>query len=189
MGVSITELEIPCVKLIEPDYFEDYRGYYSETYSSRSLREYGIEAVFVQDNHSFSIKSGTLRGIHFQNNPKSQLKLVRCVRGKIMDFAVDLRKGSSTYKKYLKAELSADNRRQILIPHGFGHAFLTLEDGCEVLYKVDEWYYPEFDRAVAFDDPDIGIDWGLNDPIISAKDRSAPKLKDSDVNFVLQEGR
>lgn len=181
--MTIIELALPSVKVLEPRYFEDYRGYYCETYSKRTMEQNGIDAVFVQDNHSYSIKKGTIRGIHFQNNPHPQIKLVRCIRGHIMDFAVDLRKDSPTFKKWVGIELSADNRKQIWIPAGFGHGFVTMEDNCEVLYKVDELYYPEFDRAIAWNDPDIGIDWGVTDPIISKKDIDAPTLSASDVNF------
>ena len=185
--LKITELELPGVKIIEPTYFEDYRGYYCETYSSRTMAQYGINTVFIQDNHSYSIKKGTIRGIHFQNNPKPQLKLVRCTRGRVMDYAVDLRKDSPTFKKWVAMELSEENRKQIWIPSGFGHAFITLEDNCEVLYKVDEWYYPELDRAIAYNDPEIGIDWGTDNPIISVKDTKAPTLALSDVNFSVKE--
>lgn len=138
--LKITELSLDGIKIIEPTYFEDFRGYYCETYSSRTMSEYGLNYVFVQDSHSFSLKKGTIRGIHFQKNPKAQTKLVRCTRGRVMDFAVDLRQNSPTFKQWVSVELSADNRKQILIPKGFGHAFITLEDNCEVQYKVDELY-------------------------------------------------
>ncbi len=186
-NLKITELEIEGVKIIEPTYFEDYRGYYCETYSTRTMKEYGFDTVFVQDCHSFSSKKGTVRGIHFQINPKSQLKLVRCTRGRVMDFAVDLRRDSPTFKKWVSVELSADNRKQIWIPHGFGHAFITLEDNCEIQYKVDEWYYPEMDRSIAYNDPEIAIDWGCDDPIRSEKDTKAPTLAMSDVNFTMSD--
>lgn len=185
--LKITELDLPGVKVIEPTYFEDFRGYYCETYSSRTMAQYGYDTVFVQDNHSYSMKKGIIRGIHFQNNPKPQLKLVRCTCGRVMDYAVDLRKDSPTFKKWVSVELSKENRKQILIPSGFGHAFITLEDNCEVLYKVDEWYYPELDRAIAWNDPDIAIDWGTDSPIISEKDTKAPTLALSDVNFTMEE--
>ncbi len=187
--IKITELELPGVKIIEPDYFEDFRGYYCETYSKRTMEEQGINTIFVQDNHSLSLKKGIIRGIHFQNNPKPQIKLVRCTRGRIMDFAVDLRRDSPDFKKWISVELSAENRKQIWIPSGFGHAFITLEDNCEVQYKVDELYYPEFDRAIAWNDPDIAIDWGTNSPIISEKDTKAPTLRQSDVNFTMENTR
>jgi dTDP-4-dehydrorhamnose 3,5-epimerase len=187
--MKITELEIPGVKILEPKYFEDFRGYFCETYSSRTMHEFGIDAVFVQDNHSYNNKKGIVRGIHFQNNPRAQAKLVRCVRGRVMDYAVDLRKDSPTFKKWVKVELSAENHKQILIPQGFGHGYITLEDNCEVFYKNDELYYPEYDRAIAYNDPEIAIDWGMDSPIISEKDTKAPKLADSDVNFTIEVNR
>lgn len=182
--MKITELELEGVKILEPKYFEDYRGYYVESYSARTLKELGIDTVFVQDNHSYTIKKGTIRGIHFQNNPKPQIKLVRCVRGRVLDVVVDLRKNSPSYKKWLAVELSEENRKQIWIPEGYGHAFLTLEDNCEIQYKVSEFYYPEFDRAIAWDDEEINVNWNIDNPIVSEKDKNAPKLRDSDVNFV-----
>ena len=182
MGAKITELGLG-VKIIEPDYFEDFRGYYCETYSKKTLEQLGIIIEFVQDNHSYSLKKGTIRGIHFQNNPKPQVKLVRCVTGRVMDYAVDLRKDSPTYKQWVCIELSKENRKQILIPHGFGHAFITLTDDCEVLYKVDNFYDPKLDRAIRWDDPEINIPWNIKEPIVSKKDIIAPNLKDSDVNF------
>ena len=185
--MKITELSLKGVKILEPHYFEDYRGYYVESYSARTLKnEFGIDTIFVQDNHSFTLKRGTIRGIHFQINPKPQLKLVRCTRGKIKDVVVDLRYNSPTFKQWIAVELSADNRKQIWIPNGFGHAFITLEDNCEVQYKVDEFYYPEYDRAIAWNDPEINIDWNIENPIVSQKDMNAPKLKDSDVNLSME---
>lgn len=183
--MKITELRLTEVKVLEPRYFEDFRGYYCETYSKRTMEANNIFLTFVQDNHSLSLKTGTIRAIHFQNNPKPQTKLVRCTRGRVMDFAVDLRKGSPTFKCWAGIELSAENRRQILIPQGFGHGFITLEDNCEVLYKVDELYYPELDRAIAWNDPEIDIPWGISNPVISEKDRKAPYLCNSDVNFMI----
>lgn len=181
--MKLTELDIPEVKIIEPDVFEDYRGYYMESYSKRTLAKFGIDDVFVQDNHFYSIKKGTIRGIHFQNNPHAQSKLLRCTRGAILDVAVDLRKDSPTYKKYVSVVLTAENKKQIYIPRGFGHCAMSLTDEVEGQYKVDDFYYPEYDRAIAWNDPDIGIDWGTDQFIVSEKDRKAPLLKDSDVNF------
>ena len=157
--MKISELQLPGVKILEPQYFEDFRGYYCETYSKRTLAEYGIKTIFVQDNHSLSLKKGTIRGIHFQNNPKPQVKLVRCTKGRVMDYVVDLRRDSPTFKKWISVELTEENHRQIWIPSGFGHAFITLQDDCEVQYKVDELYYPELDRAIAWNYPEIAIDW------------------------------
>lgn len=189
MGCKITELSLPGVKILEPDYFEDFRGYYCETYSSRTLAEHGIQTVFVQDNHSYSIKRGTVRGIHYQNAPKPQLKLVRCTRGRVMDYVVDLMSDSPTYRQWVAVELSEENRRQIWIPRGYGHAFITLCDDCEVQYKVDQWYYPEFDRAIAYNDPEIAIDWGTESVIISEKDTKAPTLAASDCNLTMENCR
>ncbi len=177
---------LPEVLLLHPTYFEDHRGYYCEVYSKRTLAQYGLTPEFVQDNHSYSAKKGTIRGIHFQNNPAPQLKLVRCTRGVVRDFAVDLRRGSPTFGKWVDTLLSEENRNQIWIPRGFGHAFVALTDDCEVLYKVDNLYEPVLDRTIAYNDPAIGIDWGVTDPILSAKDKTAPTLAESDVNFVYE---
>lgn len=184
--MKITKLKLEGVMIVEPKYFEDYRGYYTESYSSRTLSKFGIKTVFVQDNHSYTIKKGTIRGIHFQNNPKPQIKLVRCVKGKILDFVVDLRFDSPTFKKWISVELSEENRKQLWIPSGFGHAFLTLEDDCEVQYKVNELYYPEYDRSISWKDPEINIEWNIENPIVSEKDINAPFLKSSDVNFNME---
>ena len=181
--MKIIELELEGVKILEPKYFEDDRGYYTESYSSRTLREYGIDTVFVQDNHLMSLKKGTIRGIHFQNYPKAQSKLLRCTKGSILDIVVDLRKASTTYKKWVSLILSEENRRQIFIPKGYGHACISLEDNTQVQYKVDELYYPEYDRAIAWNDPELNINWTIDNVILSRKDREAPFLKDSDVNF------
>lgn len=181
--MQVDTLALPEIKLIVPDYFEDSRGYFCETYSKRTLARYGITAEFVQDNHSLTLKKGTIRGIHFQNNPNPQGKLVRCVRGRIRDYAVDLRRNSPTFRQWVSVELTADNHRQVWIPAGFGHALITLEDGCEVQYKVDAFYDPACDRGIAWNDPEIGIDWGTDAPILSKKDASSPPLAGSDVNF------
>lgn len=154
-----------------------------ETYGKQKLADAGIKADFVQDNHSFSAQAGTLRGIHFQNNPMAQAKLIRCTKGAVLDVAVDLRKGSPTYKQWLSLELSAENKKMFFIPKGFGHGFLTLTDDAEFQYKVDEYYSPEQDRSIRFDDPELNVDWGIKSPTVSDKDKNAPLLKDSDVNF------
>lgn len=185
MGAKITDIGLG-VKVIEPDYFEDHRGYYSEVYSERTMKNLGIDIIFRQDNHSYSKLKGTIRGIHFQNNPIPQTKLVRCTNGKIMDYAVDLRKDSPTYKQYVSIELSKENRKQVLIPTGFGHAFETLTDDCEVLYKVDGLYDSNLDRAIKYNDTSIGIKWKTKTPILSKKDIDAPSLEQSDCNFTLE---
>lgn len=177
------ELAIPGVFLLTPQVFEDYRGYYMESYSQRTMAEIGIDTVFVQDNHLLSLKKYTIRGIHFQNAPKAQAKLLRCTRGRALEIAVDLRKSSPTYRQYVAVELDAETKQQFFIPKGFGNICMSLSDNTEVQYKVDELYAPAYDRAIAWNDPDIGIDWGGIEPIVSEKDRKAPFLRDSDVNF------
>lgn len=181
--MKLIKTEIKEVNIIEIDVFGDHRGWFTETYSKEKFKDIGINNDFIQDNQSFSAEKGTLRGLHFQLNPKAQTKLVRCTKGSILDVAVDIRKGSPTYKKWVAIELTAENKKQLLIPKGFAHGFLTLTDDVEVQYKVDEYYSPECDRSIKFDDPEICIDWGIEDPIISEKDKKAPLLKDSDTDF------
>lgn len=179
-----------CLKdlyIIEPQVLGDNRGWFIETYNQKKLSDLGIVLKFVQDNHSFSAFKNTLRGIHFQDYPKAQTKLVRCTKGKILDIAVDLRKGSPTYLKYFSIELSEDNKKQLLIPRGFGHAFLTLVDNVEVQYKVDEFYSKEHDRSVAYNDSNIGIKWGEGDFILSEKDLNAKSLIETNINFIYKE--
>ena len=172
------------VYILEPEVFGDHRGWFMETYSQIKLKNQGIDVTFVQDNHSFSANKGTLRGLHFQKEPMAQTKLIRCTRGAILDVAVDIRKGSPSYKKWVAVELSEENKRQLFIPKGFVHGFLTLTDNTEVQYKVDEFYSRECDRGIRYDDPAIGVDWGDIQPVLSAKDLSAPYLSDSDANFI-----
>ncbi|AZO93476.1 dTDP-4-dehydrorhamnose 3,5-epimerase [Halocella sp. SP3-1] len=181
--MNIIKTDIEEVFIVESKVFGDHRGWFSETYSREKFKELGIEIEFIQDNHSYSAQKGTLRGLHFQLNPKAQTKLVRCTKGKILDVVVDIREGSPTYKKWVSIELTEANKRQLFIPKGFAHGFLALTDDVEVQYKVDEYYSSENDRSVKFDDPEIGIDWGITKPILSDKDFNAPKLRDSDANF------
>ncbi|MGD1816191.1 MAG: dTDP-4-dehydrorhamnose 3,5-epimerase [Pleomorphochaeta sp.] len=182
--MKVTKTDIEDVLIIEPQVFGDYRGWFCETYSKVKFENNGINIDFVQDNSSFSAKKGTLRGLHFQIAPKAQTKLLRCTKGAIIDVAVDLRKTSQTYKKWVSVELSEENKKQLLIPKGFAHGFIALVDNVEVQYKVDEFYSKETDRSIRFDDPEIGVVWGENiKPILSEKDLNAPLLKDSDVNF------
>ena len=182
--MKMVDTKLPDVKILEPDVFGDHRGWFMETWSQKKLAELGINLTFVQDNQSFTAKKGTLRGIHFQNGEWSQAKLVRVVAGAVIDVAVDLRKGSPTYLQWVGVELSAENKRQLLIPRGFGHGFVTLTDDVEFVYKVDNDYNKESDRSIRFDDPQIGVDWGVSDPLLSDKDKNAPFLKDSDCSFV-----
>lgn len=181
--MMIEQLALPEVLLLTPQVFFDFRGFYMESYSKRTMQQLGIDTIFVQDNHLRNIKKFTIRGIHFQNMPKAQAKLLRCTRGRILDIAVDLRKTSPTYMKYVSVELDDERNQQIFIPKGFGHVCMSLTDETEVQYKVDEFYEPQYDRAIAWNDPDIGINWGNVVPILSDKDRNAPFLKDSDVNY------
>jgi dTDP-4-dehydrorhamnose 3,5-epimerase len=181
--MDLTETRLPGVVIIEPKLFGDNRGWFMESYSKKVFDKLGINVDFVQDNHSFSAQKGTLRGLHFQNNPKSQSKLIRCTRGAVLDVAVDIRKGSPTYLKWVSVELSGENHRMFFIPKGFAHGFLTLTDNVEFQYKVDEYYAPECDRSIRFNDPAIGVAWNIKNPILSSKDINAPLLKDSDCNF------
>ena len=174
--MTIYETKLPGVYIIEPKIFGDSRGWFMETYSKKKTPM--ITCDFIQDNHSCSAQKGTLRGIHFQYPPMAQAKLVRCVRGAIMDFAVDLRPDSATYKQWVREELSADNKKQLFISRGFGHAFITLTDDAEVMYKADNYYSPEHDGSVLWSDPDIGIDWGFDNPTLSDKDKNAPLLRE-----------
>lgn len=169
--------------ILTPTIFEDDRGYFCETYSEKSFLNAGINIKFVQDNHSLSFKTGTLRGLHFQNEPMAQTKLVRCTRGEILDVAVDLRENSPTYKKWFSIVLSEENKKQLLVPKGFAHGFITLKDNTEVQYKVDNFYSKEHDRAVRYNDPELAVDWSTDKPVLSEKDANAPSLKDADVNF------
>ena len=178
---------LPGVCILEPVVHGDHRGYFMETYSQKTLADLGIDSVFVQDNQSFSTRKGVLRGIHFQNGPMAQAKLVRANRGAVLDVAVDLRKGSPTYCQWVAVELSEENRRMLFVPRGFGHGFVTLTDNVEFCYKVDNLYSKECDRGIRFNDPAIGVDWGIADPILSEKDTTSPLLKDSDCNFTYGE--
>ena len=181
--MKIVKTKIDGVLIIEPDVFTDDRGWFSETYNKKKLEELGIGCDFVQDNSSFSKEKWTLRGLHLQNGPYSQSKLVRCVRGAIMDVAVDVRKDSPTYKQWVSVELSEENKRQILIPKGFAHGFLTLTDNVEFQYKVDAYYNKGSERCINYSDPDLAIDWNVESPILLERDRNAPMLKDADIKF------
>lgn len=181
--MNIIETELEGVYILEPKIFGDARGWFMESWSQRTMEDAGLYYQFLQDNHSMSAQKGTLRGIHFQMNPYEQAKLVRCVRGAVLDVAVDLRKDSAHYKKWVAVELTKDNKRQLLIPRGYGHAFLTLTENTEFVYKTDQYYHVESDRGIRWDDPEINIQWPIEDPILSEKDKTAPLLKNSDVNF------
>lgn len=182
------ETKLPGVCVVEPQVFGDHRGYFMETYNQQAFAELGITNVFVQDNQSFTAQKGTLRGIHFQNAPMAQAKIVRVTKGAVLDVAVDLRKGSPTYRQWVGVELSAENKRMLFIPRGFGHGFKTLTDDVEFCYKVDNLYSKACDRGIRFDDPAIGVQWGdVMEELLSQKDTASPLLEDSDCNFVYGE--
>ena len=181
--MKVIETEIKDLYMIEPQVFGDSRGWFMESWSQKKMEEAGLFYNFVQDSHSFSEKKGTLRGLHFQKGSSSQAKLVRCVRGAVLDVAVDLRKNSKTYKKWVGCVLSEENKKQFLIPRGFAHGFLTLTDNVEFVYKADNYYDPQADRNIIWNDEEINIDWGIENPILSEKDKKAPKLSESDVDF------
>ena len=173
--------EIPAVKILEPKKYGDHRGFFSETYSRKALRDLGIDLEFVQDNHSLSAQKGVVRGLHYQVPPTSQDKLVRVIRGAILDVAVDIRKSSPTFGKHITAVISAANWRQILVPVGFAHGFVTLEENTEVIYKVTNYYSPKDERGILWNDPVLGIDWQI-DPVaavLSDRDTKHPLFKDA----------
>jgi dTDP-4-dehydrorhamnose 3,5-epimerase len=176
---------IPAVRLVETDRHADERGHFTETYSRRAFAAAGIGMEFVQDNHSLSRRPGTVRGLHFQAPPFAQDKLVRVVRGAIFDVAVDVRRGSPSFRRHVAVILRADEPRQLLVPAGFAHGFCTLEPDTEVIYKVSGFYSPAHDRGIRWDDPDLGIAWPVaaGAATVSLKDRQLPALRDSDVPF------
>ncbi len=178
--MEIHDTPLPGVKLIIPKRHGDARGYFAETWNRRDMALHGIDLDFVQDNHSVSAEAGTVRGLHYQAPPHAQAKLVRCGRGRLFDVAVDVRRGSSTFGRWTGAELSAENGWQLLIPEGFLHGFVTRDPNTEIVYKCTAHYAPETDGTVRWDDPDIGIDWGLSPTkaILSAKDGNALAFRD-----------
>jgi dTDP-4-dehydrorhamnose 3,5-epimerase len=173
------------VRLVTTRRFADARGWFSETFNARRFAAAGIAAEFVQDNHSLSRPAGTLRGLHFQRAPHAQAKLVRCLRGRIYDVAVDLRRESPTFRRWVGAELSDAGGEQLFVPAGFGHAFLTLEPDCEVAYKVDAYYAPEADGGIAWNDPALAVDWPLGggEPVLSDKDAALPMMAQAAFDF------
>jgi dTDP-4-dehydrorhamnose 3,5-epimerase len=186
--MDITATALPGVLEITPKRFGDNRGFFSETWNKASWAAAGIDLDFVQDNHSLSATQGTLRGLHFQAPPHAQDKLVRVIAGSILDVAVDIRKGSPTYGKSVGIELTAENGKQLLVPKGFLHGFLTLTPDTQVVYKCTDIYAPDCDGGVRWNDPDIGIDWGISEDAVtlSDKDKVAPLLADFDSPFVFE---
>jgi dTDP-4-dehydrorhamnose 3,5-epimerase len=177
MGFQFQRLDVPEVILIKPQRFEDARGFFQETYKQSDFAAYGISKTFVQENYSRSSR-GVLRGLHFQVAPKAQGKLVMACSGRIFDVAVDIRQGSPTYRKWVGVELSADNGCMLFIPPGFAHGFCVLGEEAGVVYKVTAEYAPEYDRGIAWNDPEIGVQWPITDPLLSSKDADLPFLVD-----------
>jgi dTDP-4-dehydrorhamnose 3,5-epimerase len=180
-AMKIERLEIADILLLTPIRHGDPRGFFSETYRADAFAAHGVDATFVQDNHALSTQKGVLRGLHFQVPPHAQGKLVRCTRGAILDVGVDIRVGSPTYGRHVAVELSAANWHQLWVPPGFAHGYVTLQDDCEVIYKVTDYYAPECDRGIAWDDPALGIDWKIpaDGVILSDKDKKNPRLSDA----------
>lgn len=169
--------------IIKPRVFSDQRGFFLESYSKKIFSEHGIESVFVQDNHSMSFPKGVLRGLHYQKPPRTQAKLVRVTRGSVYDVILDLRKNSDTFGQWQGFKLSAENFEMLFIPKGFAHGFLTLENDTEFMYKCDEFYAPESEGGIIWNDPALKIDWPFGDPVLSEKDQNHPQFKDISTPF------
>ena len=183
--MKVIETKLPGVRILEPQVFGDARGWFMESWSQKKMEDAGIHVDFVQDNHSFSAERGTLRGLHYQRNPMAQAKLLRVSRGAVFDVAVDIRRGSPTYAQWIGIELSAENYRQLFIPRGFAHGFITLTDNVEVQYKADNLYAPDCDGNIRWDDPAIGVAWPFTPVVLSEKDAIAPSLAErTELNFV-----
>ena len=176
--MQVTKTDLEGVLILEPKVFGDARGWFMETWSARKMEAAGLIFNFVQDNQSYSAHKGTLRGLHYQTAPFAQTKLVRCTRGKLLDVAVDIREGSETFAKWVAVELTAENKKQLLIPRGFAHAFLTLTDDVEIQYKADNFYAPTCDGNIRWDDSEIKIDWPFAPTILADKDAKAPTLRE-----------
>lgn len=182
MPFEFNRLEIRDVILLKPKVFGDERGFFVETYKHSDFIKFGIKENFAQDNHSKSIK-GVLRGLHYQKQPEAQSKLVRCTRGEIVDIAVDIRIGSPSYSRWVKVNLSEENKQMLYVPAGFAHGFIVVSEIAEVLYKTSGEYSPENDAGILWNDPALSIDWEIENPLISEKDKKLPLLKDADNNY------
>jgi dTDP-4-dehydrorhamnose 3,5-epimerase len=185
MPFQFQRLEIPEVILVQPQTFDDHRGTFAETYRRSEFAANGIPAVFVQDNYAFSAQD-VLRGLHYQDHPKPQGKLVMVTRGEVFDAAVDIRRGSPTFGRWVGVALSAKNLQALYIPVGFAHGYCVLSEEADIIYKVTEEYRPELDRGILWNDPAIGIHWPVRAPILSPKDARLPLLKDADIKFVYE---
>ncbi|MCR8659826.1 dTDP-4-dehydrorhamnose 3,5-epimerase [Paenibacillus endoradicis] len=181
--MKVLTTKLPGIKIIEPVVHGDNRGFFMENYNQETFNKCGINTIFVQDNHSLSAEVGILRGLHYQLNPAAQTKLVRVISGEIIDVVVDIRRNSPTFGQWESFVLSAVNKRQLLVPQGFAHGFCTQVANTEVQYKVDNYYSPEHDRGIAWNDPALAIDWPTLTPILSDKDVKHPLLAEADLNF------
>lgn len=181
--MEINQTTLDGVFIIKSKINGDQRGFFMESYNKLKFQRLGVDFDFVQDNHSLSVTKGVLRGLHYQLNPKAQTKLIRVIAGSIFDVVVDIRKASTTFGQWYGVTLSSANKMQLLVPAGFAHGFCTLEPNTEVLYKVDEYYSPEHDRGILWNDPAIGIQWPTISPLLSEKDQKHPLLKDAEINF------
>ncbi|OME70383.1 dTDP-4-dehydrorhamnose 3,5-epimerase [Paenibacillus sp. FSL A5-0031] len=180
--MNIMKTKLSGVYLIEPVVHVDSRGFFMEIYNKNSFEKFGLDYSYVQDNFSSSDRKGTIRGMHYQMNPKAQTKLISVIEGEIFDVVVDIRRNSPTFGQWVGEVLSSENKRQILVPSGFAHGFCTLKVKTQVHYKVDEYYSPENDRGIRWNDPEIGIEWPTLEPILSKKDEALPLLKEIDIN-------
>lgn len=181
--MKLTPLKLEGVFLLEPVVHGDHRGFFMESYNEAVLKKLGINYHFVQDNQSLSAEVGVLRGLHYQLNPKAQTKLVRVLTGAIYDVVLDIRKSSPTFGQWIGVTLSEANKRQLVVPKGFAHGFCTLEPNTQVFYKVDEYYSPEHDRGILWNDPALQIDWPVSEPLLSDKDRRHPTFAEAEMNF------
>ncbi|RJG24771.1 dTDP-4-dehydrorhamnose 3,5-epimerase [Paenibacillus thiaminolyticus] len=182
--MKVIDTKLKGLRIIEQDVYRDHRGVFVESYSAAKFSDHQIDYCFVQDNCSLSVKGGVVRGLHYQLNPKAQTKLVYVVSGEIYDVAVDIRKNSPTYGQWVGVILSDTNHKQLLIPKGFAHGYCTLAPNTVVVYKVDEVYSPEHERGIYWNDPALGINWPVKEPILSEKDQLAPLLGKSETNFI-----
>lgn len=189
--MEVIKSDLEGVYILIPKVFKDERGFFMESYSKKTFERLGFDFDFIQDNHSFNANRYTFRGLHYQLNPKAQTTLLRVVSGKILDIVLDIRKNSPTYGRYISTEISAKNKKQVLISKGFAHGFLTLSDNVNILYKMDDFYSPKYDRVINYKDGQIGLKLGVDMEkiIISKKDREAPCLRDAEINFIYGENR
>lgn len=181
--MKITPLKLEGAAVLEPVVHGDQRGFFMESYNEATMIELGVNDRFIQDNQSLSAEAGVLRGLHYQLNPKAQTKLIRVLSGAIYDVILDIRPTSSTFGEWVGVILSEDNKKQLLVPRGFAHGFCTLVPNTQVLYKVDEYYSPEHDRGILWNDPALGIDWPISEPLLSDKDKRHPVFADAEMNF------